>query len=443
MRTRRLFGRLVIDIAPLRESRDYRILWIGTGLSAIGSQMTQFAVALQVYLLTHSSAAVGGTALVSAVPAIALGLFGGTIIDSVDRRKLVLLTSSLLACTSGGLAAQAFVGFDHLWFLYLLVGMQSIFGAVNAPARKTFMPRLLSAELIPAGVALTMLAGTCALLVGPLVAGVITAAAGLKVCYLVDAISFSAALYGVGRLPAMRPDNASSRPGFKAVVSGLSFMWHEKVLASVLLADINATVLAMPIALFPAINAERFGGSPRTLGLLPAAIALGGIFGSGLSGPISRIVRKGRAMLIAGGIWGVSLAIFGVVGSLWATLLCLAIAGVADVSSVVLRSTIIQVATPDEFRGRVNATEYVAGGSMPQLGNFRAGLVAQASTPGISAFSGGLAAAAGSLILGFVFPALVRYRSIQAPRPESGAEIAETAESLGQDPVTILPGPPP
>src|ERR1700733_5396228 len=157
--------RLLMDVSPLRESPDYRRLWIGTTLSAVGSQMTTFAVALQVFLLTHSSAAVGGTALVAAIPSIAFGLFGGSIIDVVDRRKLVLMTSTLLALVSGGLATQAFLGFDHLWLLYLLVAIQSAFGSINGPARRTFMPKLLRHESIPAGVALTMLTMYSAFLV--------------------------------------------------------------------------------------------------------------------------------------------------------------------------------------------------------------------------------------------------------------------------------------
>jgi MFS family permease len=410
-RERGFWRRLLVDVSPLRESPDYRRLWTGSTLSAVGGQMTTFAVALQVYLLTHSSAAVGGTALAAAIPSIGFGLFGGSIIDVVDRRRLVLMTSSLLALVSGGLAAQAFIGFDHLWLLYLLVAIQSAFGSINGPARRTFMPKLLRHESIPAGVALTMLTMYSAFLVGPVIAGLITAAGGLKLCYLVDAISFSAALYGVARLPAMRPTGEQSRPGVRSVLSGLAFLWHERILAGALLADVNAMVLAMPIAIFPAVNAARFGGSPRTLGLLPAAIAAGGILGSGLSGPVGRVLHKGRGMLIAGAIWGLALAGFGVVHSLWATLACLFVAGVADVSSVVFRSTIIQTNTPDEFRGRVNAAEFVAGGAMPQIGNFRAGLVASISTPDISAVSGGLSAAAGSLLLAIFFPILVRYRS--------------------------------
>jgi MFS family permease len=402
--------RLLVDISPLRESRDYRRLFFGTTLSGVGSQMTTFAVALQVFLLTHSSAAVGGIAIVAAVPAISFGLLGGSIIDSVDRKKLVLLTSTSLAVVSGALAAQAFSGFDHLWLLYLLVGVQASLASINMPARRTFVPRLLDRESIPAAVALTMLSGHACVLVGPVVAGLVTAAGGLKICYLVDAFSFSAALYGVARLPSMLPHGEPSRPGIKSVLSGISFLRREKVLGSALLSDLSATVLAMPVSVFPAINAARFGGSPRTLGLLTAAVAAGGLIGSGFSGPVGRVVHKGAGMLLAGVIWGLGIAGFGLFGELWSTLLCLAVAGAADVSSVVLRSTIIQTSTPDEFRGRVNAAEFVAGASGPQLGNFRGGIVASVSTPGISAVSGGLSAMVAAGLLAVLFPALRRYR---------------------------------
>ncbi len=408
--------RLLVDVGPLRESVAFRRLWVGSTLSAVGAQMTTFAVALQVYLLTHSSAAVGIIGLAAALPSICLGLLGGAVIDAVDRRRLVLLTSGLLAAVSTAFAAQAFAGLDQLWLLYCLVAVQSLLAAVNLPARRTFLPRLLAAEQVPAGVALTMLTMHLSLLLGPVLAGSLAAAGGVQLCYLVDAASFLGALYGVARLPAMPPQGRPARPGVRAVLDGLHFLRRSRVLAGALLADVSATVLAMPIALFPAINAERFGGSPRTLGLFTAALAAGGLLGSGLSGPVSRVARQGRAMLAAGAVWGLALAVFGIVDGLVPTLACLVIAGAADVSSVVLRSTIVQLETPDELRGRMSATEYVVGASMPQVGNARAGVVGSLTTPGISALSGGLAAVAGAAVVALAFPALVRHRPARSGR---------------------------
>ena len=399
---------ILADIQPLREYPDYRRLWLGSGLSIVGSQMTTFAVALQVFRISHSSAAVGGVGLAVAVPAITVGLFAGVLVDSVDRRRLVLVTSSIQALLSIAFAVQAFAGTDALWLLYLLSALQGGVGAVSAPARRTFMPRLLQRELMAAGAALSMVSMYVAMISGPALAGVIAAGGGLKTCYLVDAITFAGALYGVFRLPPMRPQGEVVRRNLDAVRDGLRFIVANHALRGALLADLSATVLAMPIALFPAINAERFGGSPTTLGLLSTALAVGGLTGSVLSGPVKHVVHPGRAILITGAIWGAALAGFGAVHGLALTLLMLAIAGGADVLSVVFRTTIVQLATPDSMRGRVSSTEIVVGGAFPQVGNFRAGLVASASTPGISAVTGGLAAVAGAALIALSLPAFVR-----------------------------------
>ena len=177
-----------------------------------------------------------------------------------------------------------------------------------------------------------------------------------------------------------------------------------------MLADLSATVLAMPVALFPAINVDRFGGAPGTLGLLSTAIAAGGLLGSVLSGPVQHVVHPGRAMLFTSCIWGAALAGFGAVNSLPSSLALLAVAGGADVLSVVFRTTIVQLATPDSVRGRTSSTEFVVGAAFPEVGNFRAGLVASASSPAISAVAGGLAAVAGAGLIALTSPAFVRYR---------------------------------
>jgi MFS family permease len=280
------------------------------------------------------------------------------------------------------------------------------------------MPRLVRAEQIPAASALSMMSMHLSLLLGPTLAGLIVPLGGLKCCYLVDAITFLAALYSVFRLPAMRPEGGPLRPGFEAVRDGLRYLGRSRVLTGVLVADVSATLFAMPVALFPAINAERFGGSPRTLGLLSAGLAIGGTIGTVFSGPLGRVRRQGLGVLVAGGVWGIALAGFGLADGLVATMVFLIAAGIADVTSVVLRSTIIQVATPDEYRGRTNAAEMMVGGSVPQVGNFRAGAVAQLTSPGFSATSGGVLALAGALLVGVGFPALVRYRqSVSEDQP--------------------------
>lgn len=419
-------ARLFADLTPLRTAPAFRRLWIGSLLSGIGSQMTIFAVALQVYRVTGSSAAVGGVGLVSGLVGVVVGLLAGGVIDAFDRRTIVLIATFGQMAVSATLAAQAFAGLSRLWLLYVLVGVAAAISAVSMPARRTFAPRLLPRELLASGSALTMLAMHTGVVAGPSLAGVVTAAGGLKLCYLIDALSFVASIWATLGLPSMRPEaGAATRPGLRAVGDGLLFVTRTRVLAGVLLADLSATVLAMPIALFPAIDAQRFRGDPRVLGLLTAAVAVGGVIGSGLSGPLRHVRHEGRGVLVAGAVWGAALAAFGVVHSLLATLATLLVAGIADVISVVLRSTIVQTATPDAYRGRVSATDFVVGACCPQLGNFRAGLVANATSPGVSALTGGVAAVVGAGSIALAFPALLRYRAVPDRIPEIAAGAAQ------------------
>jgi MFS family permease len=411
-------GRLLADISPLRKSPAFRRLWVGSTLSAIGGALTMFAVPLQVYDITRAPLAVGAIGVAQLLPTVSIGLLGGALADAVDRRKLVLVTSSGQAVVSAGLAAQAFAGLRSIWLLYALVAMSSSFSAIGAPVRRTFIPALLPADQLTAGLALNRLSFQVMLTAGPGLAGLITAAPGLglRACYLIDAASFACSMYGVARLPALPRRAGAARPGPRTVAAGVRYIGRSRVLAGAFLADLNATIFGLPVALFPAINAERFGGDPRTLGLFTAAIGAGGLVSAALSGPIRSIVRQGRAMLGAVAIWGAAFAGFAVATTLWLTLLMLAIAGAADTFTVVFRGTMVQQTTPDEFRGRVTAAEYVVGVSGGQLGNLEAGALGSLTSPVISALSGGLITVAGAVVIGLALPAFARYQS--RPRTE-------------------------
>ncbi len=407
-----MITRLLADVGPLRESPAFRRLWAGSTLSLAGSALTRFAVILQVYDLTGSPLAVGAVGVAELVPTLAVGMAGGSVADAADRRKLVLITSSCSAAVSAALAAQAFAGLRLVWLLYALVAAQSAVSAVDYPARSTFVPSLLPGRQLPAGLALNRLSFQIMLTAGPALAGLIAAAPhlGLRACYLIDAISFAASLYGVARLPAMRPRGGAARPGPRAIAEGISFISRSQVLAGAFLADLNATVFGLPVALFPAINAERFGGNPRTLGLFTAAIGLGGLASAAFSGPVRHVSRQGLAMLAAVAVWGAAFAGFAVAPGLWLTLSLLAVAGAADTFTVVFRGAIAWTVTPDQLRGRITAADYVVGAGGGQLGNLEAGALGSLTSPTISALSGGLATIAGAIVIGVALPAFARYR---------------------------------
>jgi MFS family permease len=405
--------RLLADLSPLRESPAFRRLWVGSTLSAVGGALASFAIPLQVYDITRSPFAVGALGIASVVPTLVIGLLGGSLADALDRRTIVLAASLGMAAVSAALAAQAFAGLRLVWLLYVLTAVDSALGAVAAPARRTFIRSLLPARQLAAGLALSRLTFQITLTAGPGLAGIIIAAPhlGFPACYLIDAVSFGASMYGVARLPALPPRAGAARPSPRAVADGIRFIGRSPLLAGAFLADLNATVFGLPVALFPAINAERFHGDPRTLGLFLTAIGVGGLASAALSGPVGHITRQGRAMLGAVIVWGAAFAGFAVAPGLWLTLGLLAVAGAADTFTVIFRGTIVQASTPDEFRGRVTAADYVVGAGGGQLGNLEAGALGSLTSPVLSALAGGLVTVAGAVVIGLALPAFARYRS--------------------------------
>jgi MFS family permease len=382
----------------------------------IGSALTTFALPLQVYEVTRSTLAVGLLGIAELIPTLIIGLAGGALADRTDRRALASLSTVGLALISAVLAFQASAHLDVLWLLYVLAAMHAALAAISGPLRRTFTPNLLPAEQLVAGMALTRLSFQLMLTLGPALAGLIAAAPGLGLpgCYLIDAVSFAASLYGLARLPDV-PYPQLARRTLRAVAEGLRFIRRSDSLAAPFLADLIATVFGLPVALFPAINAERFGGDPRTLGLFATAIGVGGLLTAILSGPLHRVARQGAAMLVSVAVWGAAFAGFAVAPGLGLTLAMLAIAGAADNITVVLRGTIIQTSTPDELRGRITAVEYVAGVTGGQLGNLEAGALGAITTPSASVLIGGLLTIIGGLTLAIHLPNFVRQR---APAPD-------------------------
>jgi MFS family permease len=207
----------------------------------------------------------------------------------------------------------------------------------------------------------------------------------------------------------MAPEGGGGRD-LRAVLDGVRLIRRSQPLFGAFLADLAFSVLAMPLALFPAINAQRFGGNPRTLGLMLTAIGVGGLVGAVLSGPLAHVSRPGLAMLVCVFGSGLAFAAFAVAPGLWLTLLALAVVGAVDGFTVALRGTIVQVVAPGEFRGRVLAADWVVAAGGTQLGSLESGALAAMTTPVISAFAGGVACAVAIVAIGVALPGLARYR---------------------------------
>ena len=253
-----MLRRLVLDLTPLKVSANYRRLWLGLSVAQIGQQVTFLAVGIQVYDLTGSSFSVGLVGAFAFVPLVAFGLYGGSISDTHDRRLVALVASTGLWLCSLVLVLQSVAGWDRTWVLYLVVAAQSACFAVNNPARSAILPRILPAEMLPAANALTTITWNVGFTAGPLLGGLVIFASGLTAAYVIDAVTFTAALYALFRLPPIPPEAKVQRAGWAAVWDGLRFLRTRRNLLMTFLVDLSAMVLAQPRALFPALAATTY-----------------------------------------------------------------------------------------------------------------------------------------------------------------------------------------
>jgi hypothetical protein len=395
-------GRLLTDVRPLQVSRDYRRLWFGNTVSQLGQQMTQVTIAIQVYALTHSTFAVGVVGIFALVPLVGFGLYGGAFADAFDRRKLALVASLGLWALSFVLVAQAVLDLRWVWLLYVVVALQSACFAVNNPTRSAIIPRLIPKEHLPAANALNMASFNLGFTVGPLLGALAIGAVGYGFAYTIDTVTFTAALYALFRLPPIPPQplegEAPTRPGLKSVIEGFRFLRSARNVRMTFILDLCAMVLAQPRALFPAVAGSFYGRGVAAVGLLQAAPAIGSLIAFAFSGWVSKIRRQGVAIAICVILYGASVAAFGFTRTLWVGVLFLAMSGAADMVSAAYRSTILQVAAPDNLRGRLQGvfTVVVAGG--PRMGDFVAGSTAALTTPTIALAAGGLACILGVMI---------------------------------------------
>jgi MFS family permease len=404
-----------IDTTPLRNPAYRRLFW-GVAATMLGQQMTLVAVPFQVYALTGDSLMVGVTSMVSLVPLIVFGLLGGAIADSMDRRRLMLITSVGAAVTSTLLAVQALLpGDGHLAVLWVLTAFVSAFAAVNQPTRSAAIPALVGPAGVPAANALSMTVRQAGVIVGPLLAGVLIGAGELFLAYAVDALGFLAAALLLRGLPSLPPgrDAGPLRLGaaVRGVGEGFVFLRTQPVLLMTFVVDIIAMCFAWPQAVFPELSETRFTDSPNALGWLFAGVSIGALLMGLTSGWVSRVDRQGAVVLGAIAVWGVAIVGFGLAHSLWLAVLCLAVAGAGDMVSAVLRSSMLQLAAPEEMRGRMQGVFIVVVAGGPRLGDLRAGAIASAASVSVAMVSGGVVVVVAMALVALLVPSFWLFRA--------------------------------
>jgi MFS family permease len=425
-RLRRILGAMAMDMTPLRVSRDYRLLYTGQFVSALGSAISYVVLPWQVYQLTKSTFAVGMLGVAEFVPMFVMAFVGGALADYLDRRRLVMLAEAMMAVLCGGLVFNSILPQPRVWALILMASLFAACNALHRPAIEALTARIVSPELMPAVSALRAFGYSAPFIAGASLAGVVAAELGAAVGYVFDAATFIASLVMLSLMRAVPPPEAADRPSLRSIKDGLLYARGRQELLGTYLIDINAIFFGMPMALFPAI-AERLGAA--SVGLLYAMPAVGAMLATLTSGWTGKVNRHGRAVTLSVVAWGLAIIGFGFATKLWVALLCLVAAFAADMVSGMFRMTIWNQTIPDHLRGRLASIEMISYMTGPYLGNAEAGLVASLFGLRASVVSGGVMCVVGACVLALFLPGFMRYDGRDGVKRKE-AEEAERAAAV-------------
>jgi len=425
-------------VAVLRY-RNFRLIWIGLLLSFTGSFMQNAALLWNVSLLVpadRKGLALGIVGLVRVVPIVIFSMISGVVADASDRRKLMLLTQSGSAVVALGLAWLAFSGNTSVWPVYALAALSSAVGAFDLPARQSLVPTLVPRGELPNAISLNAIMQQTSQVLGPALGGIVIASANVGWAYMINAISFAAvivALLMMRDVPGRPEQHGNDAVSWQAALEGLRFVFRSPLIRSTMLLDFFATFFSSATALLPIFAQDILKVGATGYGWLYAAPAVGATMMSAAMVLLtSRINRRGPVLLWAVGLYGLATVIFGFSRSFWITFSALALTGVADTVSMVIRNIVRQLETPDRLRGRmigVNMVFFVGG---PQLGELEAGAVANWLGAPFSVISGGLGCMLAVAWLAAATPELRRYRAVPVT----------TAKALGTEPVRTSQGEP-
>ncbi len=402
----------VVDLGPLRH-RDFRLLFWGQAVSLFGSEMTYIAVPYHAYLLTHSSLVVGLLGAAELGPLLVMALVGGALADALDRRRLVLAAELLLAASSGVLIANATLAQPRVWVLFVVAAVMAGVGGLQRPPLDALMPRIVERDELAAASSLTGLRSNVATIAGPVVGGVLIAAAGVGAAYAIDVATFAAAIVALALMRAVPPPPDAERPSLGSVVAGLRYVASRQELLGTYGVDMVAMFFGMPIALFPAL-AVRFGGA-SALGPLYAATEVGSLVATLTSGWTSHVRRHGKAVCLAAAGWGAGITLLGFAPGLWLALVALGIAGFCDMLSGIFREVIWNQTIPDRLRGRLAGIEQISYSSGPLLGDVESGVAASLVGLRAAIASGGILCIAGVAVAATVLRGFWRYDAGAAP----------------------------
>jgi MFS family permease len=397
------------DTAPasLIRYRPFVQFWCARVAATVGLQMQAVAVGWQMYALTGSAFDLGLVGLAQFVPLFALMLVAGHIADRYDRRKVVAVANIFECSAAAMLALGTFGGWLTPGLIFAMVFVLGSARAFEHPSLQTLLPRIVAPSILPRAVAASSSAGQTAIIAGPALGGVLFAVSPTLV-YAICAALFVTSAVLAATIPIAAAPAEREPVSFAAVFGGIAFIRRHPVVLGAISLDLFAVLLGGATALLPIFARDVFHAGPSALGMLRAAPAVGALtMALALAQwPLHRHV--GRKMLIGVAVYGVATIVFALSTSIALSLIALATIGAADMVSVVIRQTVVQLQTPDAMRGRVYAVNSLFIGTSNQLGEFESGVTAAWFGTVPSVVIGGLGTLLIVAIWARVFPALAR-----------------------------------
>ncbi len=397
---------MLLDLTPLKISRDYRILFFGQLISFFGSMMTFIITPWQMYELTKSNAMVGFLFLAEFVPMFFLAFIGGAFADALDKRKMLRITEIGQTLVTAMLLVNALLPNPHIWILYFAVAVHAGLAALQRPAFESLIQKIMPSEQMAAVASLNTLRYNFGAIISPSIAGMIVAYSSVSIAFAIDLVTFAASLIAVFMINAVPAPENADRPGLKSIIEGCRYAFSRQELVGTYLIDICSMFFAFPIALYPALAAVY---GEQYLGLFPAALAVGMLVANFTSGWAKKVYRHGLMVVIAAAMFGVGIIFFGLSNSVWLSLFFLGAAGYFDMISGIFRMTIWNQTIPNYIRGRLASLEMISYLTGPMLGGTKMGLVAERFGVKIALVSGGILCVVTVVFTALFLPKFIGY----------------------------------
>ncbi|MCL4274674.1 MAG: MFS transporter [Anaerolineales bacterium] len=400
-----------MHIPPSLKHRKFFYLWLGQLISVTGAQMQLWAIFWHINQLNPNPIALGGIGVARILPIVIFSLIGGALADSVDRRKVLFVTQSAAALLALTLGLLTQFGSITIWHIYVITALQAVTVAFDAPSRQALVPNLLPKRDLPNAFSMTFTAAQVGSVLGPALSGIVIAAFGQEAVYYINSISFVAviaALILIGHVPQAFAEKAAG-VSVAAIREGFRFIFSKPIIFSTMLLDFVATFFASAHTLMPIIAREVLNVSVVEYGYLSAAPAVGAVLIALVISQVKEIRRQGQIFLGSVIVFGLATIIFGATRSFIIAWLAIAVTGAADGVSTIIRNTIRQLQTPDHIRGRMTSVNQLFFQGGPQLGEIRAGLVAQLFGAPYAIISGGIGCIIGTLAIAWKWPHLTKY----------------------------------